>query len=388
MTICANGTGRAAARLLSWLVALFGGGVAELVGQEASFIVRLGRDTMAVEQLTRTPNRVTGEVASRLGAAVTRLQYEVTLNREGRAVTAVYRSRNASGQPLANQPNEIRLTFAGDSVKREAVFADSTNVRTLPAVRGVPFQSPAFGLYEVAFAQLRKAKAASTTLAVVSTSGANPNSVTFNVGGADTIRASNGVVYRVDREGKLLAVDASNTTQKLLSTRETSRVDVAAVASRMTPAGPLSPRGTAHGSFMQSVVFVSYGRPAVRERTVWGGVLIPFDTIWRAGANEATHLAVSRELTFGNVVVPPGLYTLFIYNARNGGPQLVINRQVGQWGTVYTQAHDLGRVPMQLGPTPEHVEDLTIAVRSLGGGRGALDFAWGNQVASAEFTAR
>jgi hypothetical protein len=158
----------------------------------------------------------------------------------------------------------------------------------------------------------------------------------------------------------------------------------------MTPSGPLSPRGTAHGSFNQSVVFVSYGRPAVRERTVWGGVLIPFDTIWRVGANEATHLAVSRELTFGNVVVPPGLYTLFIYNARSG-PQLAINRQVGQWGAgpnFYNQAQDLGRVPMQLAPTPEHVEDFTITLRNLGPGRGAIDFAWGPQVASAAFTFR
>src|SRR5262245_28646594 len=187
MAICTKEMGRAA-RVLSWLVALNVGAAADLVGQQASFVVRLGRDTMAVEQLTRTPNRVTGEVASRLGASVTRLPYEVTLNREGRPVSAVYRSRNAAGQSLANQPTEIRLTFAGDSVKREAVFADSTNVRMLPAVRGLPFQSPAFGLYEVAFAQLRKAKAANTTFAVVSTSGASPGSVTFNVGNADTIR--------------------------------------------------------------------------------------------------------------------------------------------------------------------------------------------------------
>src|SRR5262245_51908556 len=310
MTICTNRVVRAG-RVLSWLIALSASAASQLVAQEASFVVRLGRDTIAIEQFTRTPNSVTGEVASRLGAAVTRLQYEVTLNRDGRPTSAVYRPRTAAGQPVANQPREIRLTFSGDSVKREAVFADSTNVRTLPAARGVPFAHPAFGLYEVAFAQLRKAKAANTTFAVVSTSGASPGSVTFNVGNADTIRASNGIVYRVDREGRLLSVDASNTTQKLLSTRGTSRIDLAALASRMTPAGTLSPRGTANGSFNQSVVFVSYGRPAVRERTVWGGLLIPFDTIWRAGANEATHLAVSRELTFGNVVVPPGLYTLF-----------------------------------------------------------------------------
>jgi len=67
-------------------------------------------------------------------------------------------------------------------------------------------------------------------------------------------------------------------------------------------------------------------------------------------------------------------------------PQLVINKQVGQWGTSYNQAQDLVRVPVQMSPTPEHVEDLTITIRNLDAGRGAFDFAWGLQVATATFT--
>jgi len=138
---------------------------------------------------------------------------------------------------------------------------------------------------------------------------------------------------------------------------------------------------------MQSVVFINYGRPQVRGRTVWGGLLVPPDTIWRLGANEATHLATSRELTFGTVVVPPGLYTLWLFNAP-GGPMLVINKQVGQWGTSYDPALDLGRIPVTMAPTPEHVEDFTIALRNVAQGRGAIDFAWGAQMATATFTVR
>ena len=79
-----------------------------------------------------------------------------------------YRSYRArlTGAPAANQPREVRLTFAGDSVKREAVFADSTSVRMLAAARGVPFVYPAFGLLEVAFADLRKSKAPTVGMAV------------------------------------------------------------------------------------------------------------------------------------------------------------------------------------------------------------------------------
>jgi hypothetical protein len=240
--------------------------------------------------------------------------------------------------------------------------------------------------------QMRRGNLRSATFAAVNTGAGQPAVFTLSTGPGDTIRATNAAgittIYRVDREGKLLSVDASNTTQKLMSTRGTTRADLAAIAARMTPAGQLSQRGAAHGSFRQSVVFINYGRPLVRERTVWGGILVPPDTIWRLGANEATHLATGRELTFGNVVVPPGLYTLWIFNARSGGPQLVINKQVGQWGTVYNQAQDLARIPMTMAATPEHVEEFTINIRNLGGDRGALEFAWGSQMASVPFTVR
>jgi hypothetical protein len=262
----------------------------------------------------------------------------------------------------------------------------------LPATSATPIASPAYGLYEIAFAQLRKSNTPAATFASIGT-GAGTGSLTLNSGAGDTIRTSNPggtIVFLVDRQGRLQQLDATNTTAKWVATRATTRHDLNALAGRFSPVGVLSPRGLAHGSFMQSVVFIDYGRPAVRGRTVWGGELIPFDAVWRTGANEATHLATSRELTFGDVVVPPGLYTLWIFNAR-GGPQLAINKQVGQWGAganVYDASKDLARVPLALSPTPEPVEDFTINIRTAGQNRGSIDFIWGPQMASAAFTVR
>jgi hypothetical protein len=359
--------------------------------QQSSLVHRLGRDTIAVEQFTRTGDRVTGEVVSRGGTAVTRLQYEVALDRNGRPTSAIYRTRSAEGTPIPNQPVEVRLTFIGDSVRREATFADSTNVRMIAAVRGTPFQAPAYSMYEIPLAQMRKTKAQTATIALVNSGGGTPNTVTLTAAAGDTIRTSTGGVLRVDPAGKLLSLDFTSTTQKLLSTRGAGGLDLAAIAGALRPIGTVSARGNARASFLQSVVFVDYGRPQVRGRTVWGGLLVPFDTIWRAGANEATHLATSRELTFGNVVVPPGLYTLWIYNSRADGPQLVINKKIGGWGAgpnSYDPAQDLGRVPMTLTATPAHVEEYTITIRQAGPGRGALDFAWADKVATAAFTVR
>jgi hypothetical protein len=361
--------------------------------QQVTFVYRLGRDTTAIEQFTRTGTRITGETVNRSGGAVTRLQYDVTLGNDGRPTAVVYRTRNAAGAPLANAPTEIRLTFVGDSVKREAVFADSTSVRTMPAVRGTPFVGPAYGLLEIAFGQMRRANQQTAAFSLVGTGAGNPGPMQFTVTG-DTIRTVDGRKFVVDREGRIQSIDALSTTQKLTATRGSNRVDIAAIAGGMKPMGILSPRDNAHSSFLRSPVFVNYGRPSVRERTVWGGTLVPYNEIWRNGANEATHLATSRELTFGNVVVPPGLYTLWIYNDRTAGPQLAINKQIGQWGAanpminVYNQANDVGRVPMTMAATPSHIEEYTITIRPAGAGRGAIDFAWGDKVATAAFTVR
>ena len=359
---------------------------ARAAAQDSHVVYRLGRDTMAIEQFTRTGNRMHGEVVSRLGNAVIRTAYDVALNNNGKPVTAIFRQRAANGANLPNQPTEVRLTFVGDSVKREAVYADSTNTRMLPAQNAILMFVPAYGLAETGLVQLRRSNAASATFTFVGLGTGAPGSITMTRAGGDTIVAG-AHIFRADRDGRMLSVDATNTTQKLVGTRSNGRVDLNAIASAFRPAGALSGRGAAHASFNRSVVFANYGRPQVRERTVWGGVLVPFDTIWRAGANEATHLATTRELTFGNVVVPPGIYTMFIFNARTG-PLLVINRQTGQWGTQYDQSQDVGRIPMQFSPTESHVEEFTIDIRALGGNRGAIEFSWGNQKATAAFTTR
>ena len=112
---------------------------------------------------------------------------------------------------------------------------------------------------------------------------------------------------------------------------------------------------------------------------MWGGTLVPFDTIWRTGANEATHLATSKTIVLGDMTLAPGLYTLWTQHTR-GGTFLIVNKQVGQWGTEYPASQDIGRVKMDLAKTPEHVEDFTITVRATGPNRGAMDFAVRSQL--------
>ncbi len=345
----------------------------------------LGHDTIAVEQFTRTPTRLMGEMVSRSGAAVTRTQYDLTLA-NGRVTAAVVRRLQADGRPLANGPTEYRFTFRADSVRREAVWPDSTQARTFAAPNAFPLLPAfAYGPLEV----LRSMPRHDSVPAL----GITSNAVGFL--GIETLpdgteRQRGGsypVLLRFDANGLLQSVDGTLTANKSTGTRSQAQVDIAALAGAMKPTGALSPRMTAYAAFAQGPIFINYGSPAVRGRTVWGGTLIPFDSIWRVGANEAAHLATSKTIQLGDVTLAPGLYTLWVQHTRTA-TWLIVNRQVGQWGTAYDAAHDIGRVRMTLAPTPATVEDFTITIRSLGQNRGSFEFAWGDHAATATFTVR
>jgi hypothetical protein len=354
------------------------------VGQDATIVYRLGRDTVAVETFARSATKFTGEMVTRSGTAVARTQYDFTLER-GRVTTAVIRRRQADGTAFPNQASEVKLTLRADSAIREIVFADSTSRRAFAA----PSAFPALPVYAYAPMELIAAMGAGKrdSVPAIGAAGNNAGFVGLVAAGGDTLRirgGAYGMLMAFDRNGRLQSIDGIFTTNKAIGTRTSGKVDIAAIAANMKPTGTLSPRMTAYAAFAQGPIFINYGSPAVRGRTVWGGTLVPFDTIWRTGANEATHLATSKTIQLGDMTLAPGLYSLWTQHTR-GGTFLIVNRQVGQWGTQYNAANDIGRVAMEVTNTPENVEDFTIIVRSLGQGRGAIDLAWGDKMASANF---
>ena len=357
-------------------------------GQETTIVYRLGRDTAAVEQYMRTGNRLTGEMVQRTGAAVTRTTYDYTLQ-GGKVTSVVIKRVGADGNPLPNQPIEWRFTLNGksDSAKREVVFKDSTSTRMFVAPNAfVVAPVFAYGPMELLAAMGKGKRDSVPTIAF---GGANLGYVGLTTLGGDTLRMRGGpydMIFAFDKQNRIQSMDGSFTTNKAIGTRGT-KADIAALASSFKPTGVLSPRQLAGVTISQAPIFISYGSPSVRGRTVWGGTLVPFDSVWRTGANEATHLATGKTLVFGDVTLPPGLYTLWTQHTRNG-TWLIFNKQVGQWGTQYNPANDAGKVMMELKDAPSFAEELQIAVRTTGQGRGAIDIVWGDKVATANFSVR
>lgn len=363
-----------------------------VAAQPASLVYRLGKDTVAIEQYTRTSTGVSGEMVQRSGTAVARYQYTLTLAKNGRPRTASIKRMNVDGSLPPNAPSDTRFTVTADSIVREVVFADSTQRRAFAAKQAlINFPTFIYGPTEL-LAGIAKSSGTADSIPALGLAGNLGLTGIVPAGGDSTaarVRLRGGayaMILRFDANNKLQLVDGSFTTNKSIASRGAG-LDFAAIATSMKPTGTLSLRETARGAFGPGgIVLIDYGRPSVRDRTVWGGALVPFDTVWRTGANDATHLFTSRTLTMGDVVVPPGAYTLFVQHTRNG-TFLIVNKQVGQWGTIYSAANDLARVPMQMTTTPSHVEEFTIAVRAINATRGAIEMSWGPSMVSVPFTA-
>jgi hypothetical protein len=123
----------------------------------------------------------------------------------------------------------------------------------------------------------------------------------------------------------------------------------------------LSPPAQADVTLDGNAVIVHYNSPRTRGRKIMGE-LVPYGKVWRTGANPATSFVTAGDLRIGDLHVPAGKYTLYTLPAAPGTPwQLILNKQTGQWGTVYNEDQDLGRTPMHSATLPSAQENMTIS---------------------------
>ena len=91
-----------------------------------------------------------------------------------------------------------------------------------------------------------------------------------------------------------------------------------------------SPAATATGKVNGANLTIKYSSPSVKGRKVWGD-LVPFDKVWRAGANEATILETDKDITIEGKAVPKGKYSVYMIPGEKEWT-VIINSQTGQWG--------------------------------------------------------
>ncbi len=127
---------------------------------------------------------------------------------------------------------------------------------------------------------------------------------------------------------------------------------------------------------------ICYGRPSLRGRDMLGSMRVPYDTLWRTGANEPTTLHIPVEAEIAGIHVVPGSYSLYTVPRPAGEPwTLIVNASTSQWGhegayTPRVRAQEVGRAEVPSGATDAPIEQLTLRVEPVTDDATAVILEW------------
>jgi hypothetical protein len=351
------------------------------------FVAVLGNDTTSVERVTRSGRRIIGDAIGR-SPTVTRRHWQAELGPNG-VITHWSMDTDIPNGP----PDAQHLHHTATFIDTVMVFTRGQSAGTRPFAyrkryaETVPWNAFVYATWELLLDAARRQP--DTTRARIGQyffEGWDEG----HVGYADIERNSDGSyaisstglagagIARLDAHGRLASYSGQGTTYKQEVRRITDVSGFDAIAARFAAdekrtgvATSLSPRDTVRATVGAAAVTVDYSRPLRRGRTLVGD-LIPYDQVWRTGANAATQLTTSSPIELAGVPLLPGTYTLFTLPTRSG-VSLIINGQSGQWGTEYHADRDVARRPLAVDSLPGNVERFTIRIEPAG----RLVMEWG-----------
>ena len=367
---------------------------APVIADDATnLVIRLGQDTTSVEHYTRTPARV---VVDQVGRAPRLLQRHFVYDYANGALTKLTMVVTPPGSTTPTQ--SIEVVNGPDSLRVKTTSGSnptSTRAFSLPAGTLIVAGSSPWAGYEGLLMQFVKSKADSLRTSLYFVGADNPYWLSLHKLGRDSVSIFNErqdqYHVRVDKNGRIVGVLPVAGTAKV-SVERVSQLDLPALTASFAAReksgggmGVLSPRDSVvTSSAGGAALWIDYGRPSKRGRTVFGGSLVPYGDVWRTGANAATQFRTDKALDFGGTVVPAGFYTLWTIPSPTGW-KLIVNGETGQWGTEHKAAKDLYTIDMKTSTLPQPVERFTISVDGNPQG-GVLNMDWDTTRASAAFT--
>jgi hypothetical protein len=360
------------------------------------FVARLGVDTVSVERVTRRGNTVTSDEVDRF-PRVRRRHTQIELAPNG-GIRHLVMDIMTPSEPANQRNRRVTVDVTRDSV--HIIKRDSTGTvrRDFATGGGIAMAHlpQMYSLYELYFAAALGHMASNTA------GGDTAHLRQFYIDREfDRFPLHTGRVWRqadgtmrishdwlsgigeamVDSNHRLLSYSGARTTYKVAVTRVTDPPDVETVGQQFaaletkTGFAQLSVRDTARATIGAATFAVDYGRPLARGRELLGK-LLPYDYVWRTGANAATQFTTSAPITLAGMRVPAGTYTLWTV-PRARGADLIVNKKTGQWGTEYDGSYDLAMARMTMDSLATPVEKFTISITPADARHGTLAMEWG-----------
>jgi len=140
---------------------------------------------------------------------------------------------------------------------------------------------------------------------------------------------------------------------------------------------PASPPASASAKIGTADVTINYSSPAVKGRTI-GNEIAPYGKVWRTGANKATTITFSKDVSVEGQSLKAGTYSLFTLPSEKEWV-IIFNKTAEQWGAFnYDQAQDILRVKVKPTTSKENNERFKIAIAPKGKNAGVITLSWGN----------
>ncbi len=363
------------------------------------FLTMLGHDTISIESITRQGNTLTSDEVDRFPRVEIR-HTVVNLNDNG-SIRHLVMDIHTPSEPPGQRDRKVVADVANNKVHLSKTDSTGTVNRDFTTGGGivVAHVQQMYSLYELYFAAAMK-QAVISKLAAGSPVQMRQFYIDrefdrFPLGHATVTPREGGKVEvyhdwlsgtgeaMMDFGYNMLSYSGDRTTYKVQVKRLATPPDIKPIADRFvakeTAAGnvkSLSVRDTTRAQIGNAMFTVDYGRPLLRGRTLLGDV-IPYDRVWRTGANAATQFTTSAPIRLAGMQVPAGTYTLFTAPHTNG-VDLIVNKQSGQWGTEYNGSLDLGTARMVSEVATPTVEEFTISIIPGDNRHGTLVLEWGS----------
>lgn len=177
-----------------------------------------------------------------------------------------------------------------------------------------------------------------------------------------------------------------------------SLIGIAVVAAIVAFIGFMQLKNTKSFSPEEEVVFhaddltikVFYNRPSKKGRQIFGG-LVPYEQVWRTGANEATTFETNKDLTFEGKTLRSGKYSLWTIPGESEWT-IIFNSEHGQWGLNSkgepNRNPDLDVLQVNVGAVQQDqvFEQFTIAFEDTGDRDAEMVLIWDTTVVAVPFT--
>ena len=194
----------------------------------------------------------------------------------------------------------------------------------------------------------------------------------------------------VDDRGRMQGIDAIGSSINVVASVERDKKNydqyLDAMAKRRWAEKSFAPRtfrDTARLVLENKKIEVDYWRPYRRNRQIFGAV-VPWDRVWRTGANNATQIRSDDDLEFNGNKLTSGRYSIWTYPTENGW-QLIFNKKADTWGTEYDSTANFFKVPMMVEKTAAPVEIFTISLLPENNDTARLLIEWEYYKAWADF---